>query len=257
MRVLRWVVGLVMVLGLVGCGAKPVVMPSVVNLRLDAALSDIKRAGYEEKVEVLGGGVLGVIDEKNWTVCEQEPAVGQELTVAPRLTVDRSCSGDAQSTPTPAVSATLSTQPSATPSTEPSATPSQEAEVLTAANNKDLAALLASHRLNDIAKHRAFVERYRGSIIEFNGTVVLSIPHGTYKTRFDFLIYQGNYDDAQPTPGPSFAFIDKNYSDLKLTGPNVPDSLREGMNITVVATVEDFVEDGGYIRLDPVSTMMR
>jgi beta-lactam-binding protein with PASTA domain len=66
-------------------------MPDVETRQLDIALSDIKRAGFEEDVEVVGGGTFGVVDESAWTVCKQEPAVGTTIGSAPRLIVDRSC----------------------------------------------------------------------------------------------------------------------------------------------------------------------
>lgn len=69
-------------------------MPDVVGKRLDVALSDVERAGFDDEVEVLGGGTFGVIDESNWTVCTQEPASGTELFSAPRITVDRTCEGN-------------------------------------------------------------------------------------------------------------------------------------------------------------------
>src|SRR4051794_1432088 len=91
MQALRYGVVLVLVLGLAGCGsAKDVNMPNVVGQRLDVALSDIEKAGFADDVEVLGGGMFGVIDESNWQVCDQLPAAG-EVADAPRLTVDRSC----------------------------------------------------------------------------------------------------------------------------------------------------------------------
>ena len=66
-------------------------MPDVETRRLDIALSDIKRAGFEEEVEVVGGGTFGVVDESAWKVCKQEPSAGTEIGSAPRLIVDRSC----------------------------------------------------------------------------------------------------------------------------------------------------------------------
>lgn len=66
------------------------VMPAVTGLRLDVARSDIKRAGFESDVEILGGGTFGVIVDANWLVCEQLPKAGEALT-SPRLTVDREC----------------------------------------------------------------------------------------------------------------------------------------------------------------------
>lgn len=69
-------------------------MPSVTGLQLDVALSDIERADVNDEVEVLGGGLFGVVDESNWVVCAQEPVAGELVTSPPRLTVDRSCGQD-------------------------------------------------------------------------------------------------------------------------------------------------------------------
>ncbi|WP_114424523.1 PASTA domain-containing protein [Nocardioides houyundeii] len=77
------------------CGEdEPLVMPELVGKRLDIALSDVERAGFEDEVEVLGGGTFGVLDESNWTVCSQEPAEGDEISAAPRISVDRSCDSE-------------------------------------------------------------------------------------------------------------------------------------------------------------------
>lgn len=78
-----------------GCsGERAVTMPDVVGKGLDVAISDVKRAGIHDEVEILGGGMFGVVDKSNWTVCSQEPQTGAEVSSAPRLTVDRSCDTD-------------------------------------------------------------------------------------------------------------------------------------------------------------------
>ena len=67
-------------------------MPAVEGKRLDVAQSDLEKAGVaEDDVEVIGGGALGVIDESNWDVCDQDPKAGEERSGKVRLTVDRSC----------------------------------------------------------------------------------------------------------------------------------------------------------------------
>src|SRR4051794_41053781 len=107
MRALRFVVPLMILVGLSGCGAgKDPAMPDVTGKKLDVAQSDIKRAGFEGKPEVLGGGVFGVIKESNWEVCEQTPAPGELLTKAPRLKVDRGCNKDASPSEEPSSKAT-------------------------------------------------------------------------------------------------------------------------------------------------------
>lgn len=84
--------GLGLILGVAGCGGEPAKMPDVETSRLDLALSDIERAGYNpDDVEIVGGGALGVVDESNWTVCEQQPTAGATIEQNLRLTVDREC----------------------------------------------------------------------------------------------------------------------------------------------------------------------
>jgi len=78
---------------LAACSGEDAVMPDVTAQRLDIALSDLERAGYGDEPEVLGGGMFGVVDQSNWTVCDQAPAPGEAVTNTPRLTVERSCDG--------------------------------------------------------------------------------------------------------------------------------------------------------------------
>lgn len=69
-------------------------MPDVVGKRLDVAISDVERAGFDDDVEVLGGGTFGILDKSNWTVCSQQPEGGTPIADAPRVTVERTCEGD-------------------------------------------------------------------------------------------------------------------------------------------------------------------
>jgi len=98
MRALAVAAVFILALGLASCGqAEPAVMPDVTGQQLDVAKSDIGRAGHSGDVEVVGGGLFGVVDESNWTVCEQLPSAGETVTGTPRLTVDRTCDEDADS----------------------------------------------------------------------------------------------------------------------------------------------------------------
>ena len=114
---------LALLTSLTGCGGASetdaILMPDVTGVRLDIALSDIEHAGITEKVEVLGGGTFGVVDETNWQVCEQKPAAGEAIDGAPRLVVDRECGGEPTEDPTPTQQSTPVERPSqaaATPS---------------------------------------------------------------------------------------------------------------------------------------------
>lgn len=258
----RLAVAVVLVLGLLGCGSdRESVMPDVVGQRLDVALSDIKDAGFKKEVEVVGGGVLGIIDESNWQVCDQKPAVGQAVAT-PWLAVERSCSDDA---PEPATSPTeTEAAPTEQPAQEPTQAPeeaepnsaptvSEAEELLTVENNEDLAALLA---IEDYEVSEAFAAKYAGKTIKFDGNIAYMAPHGDYDTRYDLLITAGDYSETSQT-GPSFKFRDVNVGDLNLTGSNNSDSIGMRDNLRVTALVKEFNPNTGLFFLEPVSTEFR
>ena len=68
-------------------------MPYVVGLQLDVARSDLSWAGYKGDLEVMGEGTIRSSSEYLYTVCEQRPDAGVEITRAPRLLVSHTCPG--------------------------------------------------------------------------------------------------------------------------------------------------------------------
>jgi hypothetical protein len=98
-------------------------MPEVMGKQLDVAKSDIERAGFDGDVEVIGGGIFGVLDDSNWVVCEQEPTSGEAVS-EPRLVVDRE-SGPAEDSAEPTAAPA---EPTAAPA-EPSAAPTVAANI--------------------------------------------------------------------------------------------------------------------------------
>ena len=79
---------------LAGCAAvQPPPMPDVLGLRLDLALSEIRRTGYGKEPELVGGGAFGAVEQENWVVCRQDPATGQPI-VNPRLIISRDCASE-------------------------------------------------------------------------------------------------------------------------------------------------------------------
>ena len=214
-------------------------MPDVTGQKLDVALSEIKRAGFEDKVDVVGGGVFGVVVKSNWEVCGQSPAAGQALTAAPQLTVARSCGNE---TPAPTASPTETSS-------------SGGGEILTARNNKAFAAILA---VGDYCDSRIgeFAAAYQDRTIRFNG-VVTNVAHaGSYKTRYDILLSPGNSVNA--TVGPEFKFENVNtVSDLNWTGSNTPDTVSVGTKLRITARVDHYNGTTCVFFLDPVSTAGR
>ena len=128
-------------------------------------------------------------------------------------------------------------------------------EVLNVNNCEELAALLSLKDEFDpsIAE---FASKYQGRTIEFDGNVAYVSPHEGYSTRFDYLIYAGDYSESMVS-GPSFQFEDVNYYDLHLEGDNVPDSFEVGLNIHVVAKIEEYDSGTGLFKLDPVKITIR
>ena len=130
-----------------------------------------------------------------------------------------------------------------------------EDEVLTVDNNKDFAVLLAvKDPLNPIVSE--FAKKYAGRTIEFNGNIVNMMKHEAYKTRFDILIYVGDYSETTSI-GPSFKFEDVNISDIHLTGSKIPEYIEEGQNFHIIAKVEKYEEKSGLFLLKPISTEIR
>ncbi|ART75166.1 hypothetical protein B4U37_03515 [Sutcliffiella horikoshii] len=129
-------------------------------------------------------------------------------------------------------------------------------EILTVENNKDLAALLAVKNENDPTVGE-FAKKYAGRTIEFDGNIAHMMPHGSYKTRYDILIFAGDYSETTFS-GPNFKFEDVNIiNDLNLTGSNIPDTIGMGQNLHITAVVEEYDENSGLFFLEPISTEIR
>ena len=223
-------------------------MPDVTGKKLDVAQSDIKRAGFAQDVEVLGGGAFGVLKKSNWEVCEQTPAPGEPLTDAPRLTVERDCSKD-DAKPTGDPSASPSEELSPEPEATESATPQPE-PILTVKNNRELAKLLRSPQDDELAA--AFAAKYAGRAIEFDGNLGAMQHHDDQQTRYDMLIIAGDFDENKVI-GPMFRFVNISpVLDLHPTAKNPPDSIQVGDNLHVVAKVGEFNELASTWELEPI-----
>ena len=279
-----------------GCGAgedassPAVVMPDVTGQQLDVALSDIERAGIDDEVEILGGGVLGVVVESNWQVCEQLPAAGEEVAAAPRLTVDRECPNGEPETTEPETTEPETTEPETTEpeTTEPETTEpkitfeeveawlngeeseitfeeveawlerQESAEPLTIENNPEFAALMAGEVGDCTPQIGVFAKKYYNRKIEFDGNVADVVPHEDKDTRFDYLIYGDDYYlDENVYFGPRMKFEDVHLRDLNLIGDNVPVNVSAGDNFHIVAKIVEWRRDQCLLYLDPVSMELR
>ena len=128
-------------------------------------------------------------------------------------------------------------------------------EILTVKNNEELAAmlLLKDEHHPTVGK---FAEKYEDRTIQFNGYIAHMMPHEEYTTRYDILIYVGDYSET-PFSGPSFKFEDVNIFDLKLTGSEIPENIEVKQNLLITAEVEEYNENSGLFFLKPISTEIR
>lgn len=128
-------------------------------------------------------------------------------------------------------------------------------EILTVESNEELAAVLtepdpASPIISEFAK------KYAGKIIEFDGNIANMMNNSKYKTRYDILIYAGDYSEMTAI-GTNFKFENVNISDLKLTGSEIPDSIGTGQNLRITAEVKEYKDNTQLFMLKPISTKIR
>lgn len=130
-----------------------------------------------------------------------------------------------------------------------------DTSILTVKNNEDLAAVLAVKDEYDPIVGE-FAKKYVGRIIEFDGNIANMMQHEDYTTRYDILIYAGDYSETTFS-GPSFKFENVNVSDLKLTGSEIPENIGAGQNLHITAEVEEYNETSGLFFLNPISSEIR
>ena len=146
-------------------------------------------------------------------------------------------------------------EPRAFTGADPSPSPTASNENITVENNKEFRALLENPQ-PDAATVEQFAAKHKGRTIEFDGNVANVASHNGYKTRFDFLIYAGDYS-ADSAHGPNFQFANCAYYNLHLTGDNIPNSISAGQNLHIVAKIIDFNSTQELLHLEPIATSAR
>jgi hypothetical protein len=237
-----------------GCSSSDPVMPDVTGKKLDVAKRAIEDAGFDDDVEVEGGGIFGVLKDSNWTVCSQTPAASKGIAAAPTLSVERTCPDDGEpsakpspkpspepsvepsDTPTPSTDPSEEPEPTVEPTAEPSPTASETVEVLTTRNSPELRALLAAD--DDYSLNRAFSKTHAGREIQFVGEVAAANPGGG---GVDYLVLVDYDDQTGSSTGPQFQVR------------RSPRGFSVGDTVRVVAEVGQFNEDQGLFFLVAVS----
>jgi hypothetical protein len=197
------------------------------------------------------GRIISQDGAEGWISMNSVQDESSEFNSIPTVTNTPTVTPTPTKTPTPLPTNTPTVTPSPTPTLQ--RTPSQE--VLTIENNADMAALFKVGDFDPFISE--FAEKYSGRIIQFDGYIANIMPHDVYETRFDILIYTGNYGESSGN-ALSFKFEDVNIVfDLKLTGPNIPEYISEGQNLRITAEVVEYEEISGLFFLKPVSTEIR
>ena len=127
---------------------------------------------------------------------------------------------------------------------------------LTVENSEDLKALLEVRDPGDQYVSE-FAEKYDDREIEFDACIVSILNHEDYDTRYDILIYVGDYEGEGFGYGPSFQFEDVGVYDLGVDDLYLPDYISERRNVHVVAKVDEYEESSQLFKLDPVLVTAR
>ena len=187
-----------LLIGATGCNEEDAEMPDVENRRLDIALSDIERAGFSpDDVEVVGGGMFGVVDESNWQVCTQEPAAGELIGSAPRVVVDRSCEGaeETEAEPEEEAEAEAETEAEAQPVAEEPKDDAPKKRKQKVADTFTMPALVGSN-LQDAQ-----------DVLQSLGSFLLTQTDATGMSRFQILDSNWKVCFQNPAPGAQVSFI--------------------------------------------------
>ncbi|HEM5200780.1 TPA: DUF4839 domain-containing protein [Streptococcus suis] len=139
-------------------------------------------------------------------------------------------------------------------STETSSSQTEQQTQVITPDNPDFAYILSNP---DEAKAKEFFEKYKGVIVEFDGHVAHVMPHGSYDTRFDYLIEGGDWVDENTSNyfGVPMKFENVNFYDLKLVDDT--DSVQLGQNLHIKARITGVAKLGQLIFLEPVELRSR
>ncbi|MGT2828244.1 DUF4839 domain-containing protein [Streptococcus hillyeri] len=126
-------------------------------------------------------------------------------------------------------------------------------QVLTLENNAEFAAILNSDN-GELAKQ--FSEKYMGLMVEFDGHIMNIMPHDNYKTRYDILIFGGDYSGTDST---SYHGVNLQFFDVATVAEAFDslDGLSVGQNLHIKARVIEYNEVSGVLRLEPVLVTAR
>ena len=194
--------------------------------------------------------IIGVYSDKSTTV--STPSSTQTSSIVEKSVEKTSESSSTSSSSTPASSSSTSTSSS---STESSSTSPAQSAVITTENNEEFKALLQTDDSSTITN---FIQKYKGQIIEFDGHIADITHYKNYKTKFDILIYGGNYLGTEQAPsGPNFKFVNiTTVSNAAFNSFNVK-NISKGQNIHTKAQIGNYNSTQELVYLSPIEVSPR
>ncbi|WP_456114548.1 DUF4839 domain-containing protein [Streptococcus sp.] len=162
---------------------------------------------------------------------------------------------EASSTSQSSISISSSSTSTSSSSTESSSTSPAQSAVITTENNEEFKALLQTDDSSTITN---FIQKYKGQIIEFDGHIADIAHYKNYKTKFDMLIYGGNYLGAEQAPsGPNFKFVNittvSNAAFNSFNGENIS----KGQNVHIKAQIGNYNSTQDLVYLSPIEVSPR
>ncbi len=162
---------------------------------------------------------------------------------------------EASSTSQSSTSMSSSSINTSSSSTESSSTSPDQSAVITTENNEEFKALLQTDDSSTITN---FIQKYKGQIIEFDGHIADIAHYKNYKTKFDMLIYGGNYLGTEQAPsGPNFKFVNittvSNAAFNSFNGENIS----KGQNVHIKAQIGNYNSTQDLVYLSPIEVSPR
>ena len=162
---------------------------------------------------------------------------------------------EASSTSQSSTSISSSSTSTSSSSTESSSTSPAQSAVITTENNEEFKALLQT---DDSSAITNFIQKYKGQVIEFDGHIADIAHYKNYKTKFDMLIYGGNYLGAEQAPsGPNFKFVNittvSNAAFNSFNGENIS----KGQNVHIKAQIGNYNSTQDLVYLSPIEVSPR
>lgn len=162
---------------------------------------------------------------------------------------------EASSTSQSSTSISSSSTSTSSSSTEYSSTSPAQSAIITTENNEEFKALLQTDNSSTITN---FIQKYKGQIIEFDGHIADIAHYKNYKTKFDMLIYGGNYLGAEQAPsGPNFKFVNittvSNAAFNSFNGENIS----KGQNVHIKAQIGNYNSTQDLVYLSPIEVSPR